>query len=75
MNYHVGDYTMNEAIDLKNSTRNGDSIRFRYKENDSSNKVIEGTVTSKFENIFELTDKNGKLRYYRWVDYLIGKYS
>lgn len=75
MDYHVGDYHMNEARNLRKSTRNGDMIRFRFRENDSLNKWVEGRVVAKYNNIFELKDKNGKSRYYRWVDYLIGKYS
>ena len=75
MDYHVGDYTMTEARDLRKSTRNGDMIRFRYKENDSLHKMVEGTVVAKYNNIFEMRDKNGKTKYYRWLDYLIGKYA
>lgn len=74
MDYHVGNFTISEARELRNITKIGSTIRFNST-SDCTKTKIEGVVTAKYKNIFAVRDKSGKEHYYRWSDYLIGKYS
>lgn len=58
-----------EAFELRDNTKVGDTIKFKCDKWEDSDKTIKGEVLAKYERVFVLSDGH----VYSWNDYLIGK--
>ena len=64
-----GMYFIDEAFELRDNTKVGETIKFKCDRFDVGDKTIKGEVLEKYPRVFVLSDG----RIYSWVDYLLGK--